>query len=83
MLRQIPLKTKASTKAKRNEETPYQHAIPKIHQPKMLNTKCHKTLTKTLVNRSSPSNQGSYQLDFPNFSPLSSGFTTCEHKEMV
>jgi hypothetical protein len=49
----------------------------------MLNPKCHKTLTKTLVNRSSPSNQGTYQLDFPNFSPLRSGLTTSEHKEMV
>jgi hypothetical protein len=49
----------------------------------MLNPKCHKTLTKTLVNRSSPSNQGSYQLDFPNFSPLRSGLTTSEHTKMV
>ena len=83
MLRQIPLETKASTRLSAIEETHYQHAIPKSHQTKMLNTKCHKTLTKTLVNRSSPSNQGSYQLDFPNFSPLRSGLTTCEHTEMV
>jgi hypothetical protein len=38
----------------------------------MLNTKCHKTLTKTLVNRSSPSNQESRFIStwFSKFLPL-------------